>query len=225
MGFTFQKKAAPVDIPTTCKRHLQCLVSQGCIIDVGIEIFLPSMIPCHSTNFKAYAKWHTTYYVLYIYIYIYIRDGYWWRVNWRTRIRHSLQWRHNERNSVSNHQPHDCLLNRLFRRRSEKISKLRVTGLCAGNSPGTGVFPAQMASNVENVSISWRHHGNCIQLKLSNTVSSWIVVHHHSGTYYVLNLLFLRKCRTFSFIIIRHFRHKHHMIYMLHEKYRVLWWP
>ena len=52
-----------------------------------------------------------------------------------------LQWRHNGRNSVSNHQPHDCLPNRLFRRRSKKTSKLRVTGLCAGNSPGTGEFP------------------------------------------------------------------------------------
>ena len=38
-------------------------------------------------------------------------------------------------------------------------SKLRVTGLCAGSSPGTGEFPAQMASNAENVSIWWRHHG------------------------------------------------------------------
>ena len=36
--------------------------------------------------------------------------------------------------------------------------KLRVTGLCAGNSPVTGEFPAQMASNAENVSIWWRHH-------------------------------------------------------------------
>ena len=26
-------------------------------------------------------------------------------------------------------------------------------------SPGTGEFPAQMASNAENVSIWWRHHG------------------------------------------------------------------
>ena len=43
--------------------------------------------------------------------------------------------------SVSNHQPHDCLLNLLFRRRSKKISKIRVTGLCAVNSPGTGEFP------------------------------------------------------------------------------------
>ena len=33
---------------------------------------------------------------------------------------------------VSNHQPHDCLLNRLFRHRSKKTSKLRVTGLCEG---------------------------------------------------------------------------------------------
>ena len=71
----------------------------------------------------------------------------------------TLQWRHNGHDSVSNNQPHACLLNRLFRRRSKKTSKLRVTGLCEGNSPGTGEFPAQMASNAENVSIWWRHHG------------------------------------------------------------------
>ena len=71
----------------------------------------------------------------------------------------ALRWRHNGRDSVSNHQHHECLLNRLFRRRSKETSKRRVTGLCAGNSPGTGEFPAQMASNAENVSIWWRHHG------------------------------------------------------------------
>ena len=49
---------------------------------------------------------------------------------------YTLRWRHNGCDSVSNHQPHHCLLNRLFRRRSKKTSKLRVTGLCAGNSPG-----------------------------------------------------------------------------------------
>ena len=48
----------------------------------------------------------------------------------------SLHWRHNDHGSVSNHQPHGCLLNRLFRRRSKKTSKLRGTGLCVGNSPG-----------------------------------------------------------------------------------------
>ena len=71
---------------------------------------------------------------------------------------HSLRWHHNGRDGVSNHQPHDSLLNRLFRRRSKKTSKLRVTGLCAGNSPATGEFPAQMASNAENIFIGWRHH-------------------------------------------------------------------
>ena len=80
-----------------------------------------------------------------------------------------LHWRLNNHDGVSNHQPHGCLLNRLFRRRSKKTSKLRVTGLCAGNSPGpvkkcgeftgAGEFPAQRASNAENVSVSWRHHG------------------------------------------------------------------
>ena len=48
----------------------------------------------------------------------------------------TLHWRHNDHGNVSNHQPHHCLLNRLFRRRSKKTSKLRVTGLCVGNSPG-----------------------------------------------------------------------------------------
>ena len=43
--------------------------------------------------------------------------------------------------------------------RSKKTSNLRVTGRCVGNSPVTGEFLAQMASNAENVSIWWRHHG------------------------------------------------------------------
>ena len=70
----------------------------------------------------------------------------------------SLQWRHNERDGVSNYQPHDCLFNRLFRRRSKKTSKLRVTGLFRGAFTGDRWFPTQRASNAENVSIWWRHH-------------------------------------------------------------------
>ena len=70
----------------------------------------------------------------------------------------TLLWRHSGPDSVSNHQPHECLLNRPSRHRSKKTSKLRVTGLCAGNSSETGEFPAQMASNAENVPIWWRHH-------------------------------------------------------------------
>ena len=45
-----------------------------------------------------------------------------------------------------------------LRRKSKKTSKLRITGLCAGNSPVTGEFPAQRVSYAENVSIWWRHH-------------------------------------------------------------------
>ena len=85
-----------------------------------------------------------------------------------------LQWRQIERDGVSNHQPHRCLRDRLFRRRSKKTSKPcitglcegnspdrlfrrrskktskpRITGLCEGNSPVTGEFPAQRASNAE----------------------------------------------------------------------------
>ena len=77
----------------------------------------------------------------------------------------TLRWRHNGCDGVSNHQPHHCLLNRLFGCRSKKASKLRITGLCAGNSPGpgTGEFPAQMARNAENVSIWWRHHEDVIR--------------------------------------------------------------
>ena len=71
----------------------------------------------------------------------------------------ALQWRHYGRDGISNHQHHDCLLNRSFRRISKKISQLRVTGLCEGNSPVTGEFPAQRASGAENISIWWRHNG------------------------------------------------------------------
>ena len=75
----------------------------------------------------------------------------WWR-------HHALQWRHDERGGVSNHRRLDYLFNRLFSRRSKKTSKLRITGLCEGNSPVTGEFPSQRTSNAENVSIWLRHH-------------------------------------------------------------------
>ena len=71
----------------------------------------------------------------------------------------ALQRHHNGQDGVSNHQPRDCLLNRLSKRRSKKSSKLCVTGLCAGHSPVTGEFPAQMTSDVENVSNWLRLHG------------------------------------------------------------------
>ena len=92
----------------------------------------------------------------------------------RTKEIGSLLWRHN-------HQPYDCFLNRLFGRRSKETAKLCVTSLCVRNSPVTGEFPTQMASNAENVSIWWRHrgkssvwHGNsdCV-IRVSYNSSVW----------------------------------------------------
>ena len=62
-----------------------------------------------------------------------------------------LRCRHNEHDGVSNLQPHDCSLNHLFRCRSKKTSKLRVTCLCEGNSPVTGDSPVQRARNAEKM--------------------------------------------------------------------------
>ena len=62
--------------------------------------------------------------------------------------------------------------------RSKKTAKLRVTGLCAGNSPVTGEFPAQRASNAENVSIWWRHHDflrMCYRLPMAGTEILYLV--------------------------------------------------
>ena len=72
----------------------------------------------------------------------------------------TLEWRHNERGSVSNHQRLHSLLNCRFKCKSKKISKLRVAGRCVVNLPVTGEFPAQKANNAEKVSIWWRHHDN-----------------------------------------------------------------
>ena len=90
-------------------------------------------------------------------------------------VTYSLRWRHNGHDSVPNHQPHDCLLNCLFRRRSKKASKLRVTGLCAGNSPETGEFPAQMASYAEHVSIWWRHHVAILLHMIKELIHGYVV--------------------------------------------------
>ena len=100
----------------------------------------------------------------------------------------TLQWRQNERASVSNHQPHDCLLNCLFRRRSKKTSKLRVTGLCAGNSPVPVNSPHKRAitrkilpfDDVIMINTVWDGIRVCLKLWVnfqpSTTESGWLAV-------------------------------------------------
>ena len=72
----------------------------------------------------------------------------------------ALWWRHNQHDGVSNQRRLYCLFTRLFRRRSNKTSKLRVIGSCDGNPLVAGGFPSQRASNAENVFIWWRHHAS-----------------------------------------------------------------
>ena len=87
----------------------------------------------------------------------------------------SLQWCHNEHDGVSNHQPHGCLLDHLFRHRSKKTSRLQDTpGPLWGEFNGDQWIPAQMASNMEKISIWWHHHvAGVIHHLWSSPKSDW----------------------------------------------------
>ena len=80
----------------------------------------------------------------------------------------SLQWRHNDHDGVSYHQPHGCLLNRLFRRRSKKTSKLRVSGLCVGNSPG----PVHMCCQLITIILTFTF--SLTRCQVSHALSNWL---------------------------------------------------
>ena len=75
-----------------------------------------------------------------------------------------------------------------IRAQIKKTSKFRVTGLCAGKSPRTGEFPAQMVSNAENVSIWWRHHVTIETNQHIYLFISWII----SKTLFFLNCWMVR---------------------------------
>ena len=93
------------------------------------------------------------------------------------------QWRHHERDGVSNYLRLQCLLNCRFRCRSKKTTKLRVTGLCLGDSPGTGEFPTQKVSKAENVSIWWRHH-ELVHVCVSWWRQSWLGLDNFTNKIY-----------------------------------------
>ena len=96
----------------------------------------------------------------------------------------SLQGRHNDHDSVSNYQHHGCLLNRLFRRRSKKTSKLRVTGLCVGNSPGPvnsphkgpvtrKMFPFDDVIMHDVITGCWAALKRPVQYSIKSNILSW----------------------------------------------------
>ena len=130
--------------------------------------------------------------------------------------KHSLQWRHNGRNGVSNHQPHDGLLKRLFGHSSKKTSYLHVTGLCVGNSRVTDEFPTQRANKAESVSIWWRHHANPtakkarIYVMLMNNLSRLLL--YHISLFYSEYKLDIEM--SFSMVTAFHIvvAYRHHMV-------------
>ena len=126
--------------------------------------------------------------------------GFWRLLIWdqsRT-FQGQLQWRHDGIDGISNHQPHHCLLSRLFGRRSKETSKLRVTGLCVGKSPVTGEFLAQMASNAENVSIWWRHHDQWVKSK------PWVSNPHYEAS----RRWWIPSCHAIFSPLVRHLSRK-----------------
>ena len=93
-----------------------------------------------------------------------------WTYIWN--VMGALQWRYNQHDGVSNHQPHNCLLNHLLKRRSKKKHQSSASlAFVRGIHRWPVNSPTQKASNEENVSIWWRHHG-CIIIILALLISS-----------------------------------------------------
>ena len=112
----------------------------------------------------------------------------------------SLPWRHNRRDSVSNHQPHDCLLNRLFRHRSTKASKLRVTGLCARIPRTNGQLRGKcfhlMTSSCHVLCISVMHW--CSLLSLLQADHTRMILRMHVDKYIAWICLDFLSCYCFA---------------------------
>ena len=94
-----------------------------------------------------------------------------------------------------------------------KHQSFRVTDLCVGNSPVTGEFPAQMASNAENVSIWWRNHimpTHALHLwyvicyaRLRARVSTWSCGNKHKHSYWGQNKM-AATLQTMNFFVFWH---------------------
>ena len=142
----------------------------------------------------------------------------------------SLQLCRNEHDGISNHQPHDCLLNRLFWHRWKKTSKLRITDLWEGNSPVTSEFPAQRGSNAEHVSIWWHHQDRCS--------GGWCNVGHPSETCLKLLLGWIYFSETSKYIcnfnyisilsrcrLMQSFLEGDTELFILHSQHHCCWYP
>ena len=113
----------------------------------------------------------------------------------------ALQWRHNGCDCVSK-----SPASRLFIQAEikENIKAPRQWPLC-GEFTGAGEFPAQMASNAENVSILWRHHGKqALTYRCQIDENMWVFVVVFWPVYIVtyIEILFTRNSnRMDSFLL------------------------
>ena len=98
--------------------------------------------------------------------------------------RSTSQWRHNERGGVSNHRRLDWVP---FVQAQIK----EVTGLCEGNSTLTDEFPAQRASDAENVS-NGKPHSSAVNSKSDSYFVVVIVVMYVMSWYtYILDRIIM----------------------------------
>ena len=130
---------------------MPCNYSTKCLGDNQMRQYINSIFTMQSKRRNSKCRCHWNEYIIVL-----------MPIAWLVVMPYVLGWCHYNdviiiRDGVSNQQLSDCLLNRLFRRRSKKASKLRVTALCEENSLVTGELPAQRSSNTEKVSIWWRH--------------------------------------------------------------------
>ena len=81
------------------------------------------------------------------------------KIKFSSRWKCALQWRHNERDRVSNHRRLDCLLLPFVQSQIKENIKAPCHWPLWGEFTGDSEFPAQRASNAENVPILCCHHG------------------------------------------------------------------
>ena len=98
----------------------------------------------------------------------------------------TLQWSHNEHDGIQITSLTIVYSSVYSRRRSKKTPNLHVTGLCEGNSPVTGEFPVQKASNAQNVSVWWRHHDLAFSVVASQYIGLVMQEPHEVVTSWVL---------------------------------------
>ena len=124
-------------------------------------------------------------------------------------IRHliALQWHHNGRNSVWNHQTHACLLNRLFGCRSKKTSQLRVivrrAGLLLSQQDFEWRWSVPLFQCLTVLEFSFILFDLCLLITFFNFIMNYVpIVTFWIFTYHKIWILSIMFCFIWSYWII-----------------------